>query len=66
MTNMERRVVRAPIAAGHMGSGELLSVEIGPDEEVQWFWSHDRERGSFVAGYTIVGLSQDHEDPARK
>ena len=53
MESAERRVVRAP-SANPMGPGEVLSVEVGADEEVQWFWSHDRERGSFVSGYTIV------------
>jgi hypothetical protein len=41
-----------------MPGGQVLSVEIGPDEEVEWIWSHDSERGSFVAGYDvrIVGI----------
>ena len=49
-----KRVVSVPGGTSFMGSGELLSVEVGPDEDVEWFWCHDRERGSFVAGYAIV------------
>jgi hypothetical protein len=48
-----KRTVRTPMA-GVIGSGELLSVELGPDEEVEWTWSHDPVRGSIVTGYTIV------------
>jgi hypothetical protein len=32
----------------------VLSVEVGPDEHVEWIWSLDRERGSQVTGYEIV------------
>ena len=35
-------------------SGEVLSVELSIDEEVQWTWCHHGERGSFVIGYTIA------------
>jgi hypothetical protein len=37
-----------------MSGGQVLSVEVGPDEDVEWIWSHDRERGSHVTGYKIV------------
>ncbi len=49
----ERRVVSAPTATGRMGTGEVLSVEAGPDEAVEWLWTHDRE-GSRVTGYRVV------------
>jgi hypothetical protein len=37
-----------------MGAGEVLCVEVGPDEDVEWVWSHDRQRGSLITGYRIV------------
>lgn len=49
-----KRTVTAPSSASPMTGGQVLSVEVGPDEEVEWVWSHDRERGSFVTGYRIV------------
>ena len=49
-----KRTVTAPTTAGQMNGGRVLSVEVGPDEDVEWVWSHDRERGSHVTGYKIV------------
>jgi hypothetical protein len=49
-----KRVVTAPSTAGPFGSGQVLSVEAGPDEDVEWVWTHDRQHGSFVTGYRIV------------
>lgn len=37
-----------------MLAGELLSVELAKDEDVQWIWCHHGERGSSVIGYTIA------------
>jgi hypothetical protein len=53
-TKPAKRSVMAPSGAGPTSAGELLSVEVGPDEDVEWIWSHDRERGSFVTGYKVV------------
>ena len=49
-----KRVVVAPRSPGAMSAGEVLSVEVGPDEDVEWLWSHDPQRGSTVTGYKIV------------
>ena len=49
-----KRTVTAPTSAGQVSGGQVLSVEVGPDEDVEWIWSHDRERGSQVTGYKIV------------
>jgi hypothetical protein len=49
-----KRVVIAPRSAGAMSAGEVLSVEVGPDEDVEWVWSHDPRRGRSVTGYKIV------------
>ena len=51
--DMKRRVV-APGRAGPSGAGEMLSVELGADEDVQWTWCHHGESGSSVIGYTIL------------
>jgi hypothetical protein len=49
-----KRIVTAPGSTGPMSAGEVFSVELGPNEDVEWVWSHDRERGSSVIGFTIV------------
>jgi hypothetical protein len=48
-----KRTVTAP-TTGQMSGGRVLSVEVGPDEDVEWIWTHDRDRGSHVTGYKIV------------
>ena len=49
-----KRTVTAPTTAGQMSGSRVVSVEVGPDEDVEWIWSHDRDRGSHVTGYKIV------------
>jgi hypothetical protein len=44
-----------------MSGGRVLSVEVGPDEDVEWIWSHDHERGSHVTGYKIVARLPERE-----
>lgn len=48
------RVVTVPAGADPLGPGQVLSVEARPDEDVEWVWTHDRLRGSFVTGYRLV------------
>jgi hypothetical protein len=31
----------------------VLSVELSPDEDVQWNWTHT-PKGSYVSGYTLM------------
>jgi hypothetical protein len=59
------RPVVAPSNAGPVTGGQVLSVEAGLDEEVEWIWNHDHERGSYVAGYRIVPrvLVEDLDQP---
>jgi hypothetical protein len=54
MTGDLKRTVLAPSNARPMTVGELLSVELGANEDVQWIWCHHGERGSSVIGYTVV------------
>jgi hypothetical protein len=49
-----KRVVTAPDNGSGARAGELLSVELSPDEDVQWIWCYHGERGTSVMGYTIV------------
>jgi hypothetical protein len=52
-----KSIVTAPSNASPMTRGQVFSVELGPDEQVEWVWTHDHERGSFVSGYKIVPLA---------
>ena len=55
------RVVIAP-STGSMSAGEVLSVKVGPNEDVEWVWNHDRERGSSISGFVIVPrIADPHE-----
>lgn len=47
------RLQMAPPNSGPVVSGSVVAVEVA-HEDVQWIWSHDLERGSYVSGYTIV------------
>jgi hypothetical protein len=59
-----KRVVIAPRSPGAMTAGEALSVEVGPDEDVEWMWSHHPQRGSSVTGYEIVPRVAQRQSPA--
>jgi hypothetical protein len=54
MTEDLKRTVMAPSNARPMTVGELLSFELGADEDAQWVWCHHGERGSSVIGHTVV------------
>lgn len=58
-----KRVVIAPRSPGAMSAGEVLSVEVGPDEDIKWVWSHDPQHGSSVTGYKIVPRVARRESP---
>lgn len=48
------RLVMAPGNTGPVVSGTVIAIDAAPNEDVQWIWSHDPLRGSYVSGYTIV------------
>jgi hypothetical protein len=50
----DRRLVMAPLNTGSVVSGTMIVVDLRSDEYVQWIWSHDSQRGSYVSGYNIV------------
>jgi hypothetical protein len=35
------------------------SVVLGPDEDVEWIWTHTLDGSSYVSGYTIVKCELD-------
>jgi hypothetical protein len=49
-----KRTVCAPNNAARLRAGDLLSVELTADENIQWIWCHHGERGSSVIGYTLA------------
>ena len=57
--------VLAPSNAARLKAGDLLSVELGTDEDIQWIWCHHGERGSSVIGYTI-GLREPLNVPEKQ
>jgi hypothetical protein len=59
-----KRTVMAPSSTSPMSVGEVLSVEVGANEDVEWVWSHDRERGSSVTGFRIIPRIAEHRSPA--
>lgn len=46
--------VAVPPGLGAVRVGEVVSVDLGPNDEVEWIWTHDPIRGSTVTGYRIV------------
>jgi hypothetical protein len=56
-TNREvRRTVAAPPPSNPRLRSHVLSVECGPDEEVEWQWTETLE-GRFVTGYRLMPVS---------
>jgi hypothetical protein len=48
------RTVLAPQNKARLLSGSVLSVKLGPDEDVHWQWTHYQNGKSAVTGYTIT------------
>ncbi|HZS10213.1 MAG TPA: hypothetical protein VFD58_35625 [Blastocatellia bacterium] len=57
-TNDKTRIVTAPQAGTTDSSGQLISVELHPDEEVLWHWTHYPDGHSSVTGYEVVRKSE--------
>jgi hypothetical protein len=53
-TTEEKRIVQAPYSGSSDLPGQVLSVELGEDEEVNWLWSHFPNGQSVVTGYEII------------
>ena len=48
-----KRLVVAPQPPGRTPESATLSVELAPDEEVEWIWTHRPDGTSVVTGYEI-------------
>jgi acyl dehydratase len=48
------RRVAAPAPHGPGAVNVIDSVNVGPDEDVEWIWTTTREGGEFVSGYRVV------------
>ena len=54
-TNDGKRIEYAPAAVGEPGvSAGVVSVALGDDEDVQWYWTHYPDGRSVVTGYGII------------
>jgi len=55
---IEKRIVQAPNEGTPDPSGAVISVELNPDEDVIWHWTHKPDGGSVVTGYEIIKKSE--------
>jgi hypothetical protein len=53
-TTEKKRIAQAPYLGGSDLPGQVLSVELGEDEEVNWLWTHFPNGQSIVTGYEII------------
>jgi hypothetical protein len=53
-TTEKKRIAQAPSSDGSDLPGQILSVELGEEEEVNWLWSHFPNGQSLVTGYEII------------
>ena len=61
-----KRVVQAPFQGGAALAGQVLSVELGEEEEVIWQWTHREDGSSVVTGYEIVKKSDEKSERSEK
>ena len=55
---IEKRIVQAPTTGAPDQSGAVISVELNPDEDVIWRWTHKPDGSSVVTGYEIIKKSE--------
>jgi hypothetical protein len=53
-TDAQPQIVLAPQTGASDSSGQIISVELQPDEEVVWQWIHYPNGQSAVTGYEII------------
>ena len=46
--------------------GQVLSVELGEDEEVIWQWTHRPDGTSAVTGYEVVKKTEEQSERSKK
>ena len=65
-SQQSQRTIHAPLPSPASAKAPLNRVEsvvLGPDEDVEWIWTHTLDGGSYVSGYTIVKSERDGESP---
>ena len=65
-TTEKKRIIQAPSSGGSDLPGQVLSVELGEDEEVIWQWTHRPDGTSTVTGYEIVKMSEEKSERSEK
>jgi hypothetical protein len=56
------RIVQAPSSGNSDLPGQVLSVELGEDEELNWQWTHRQDGTSVVTGYDIVKKTEEKSE----
>jgi hypothetical protein len=62
----KKRIVQAPFLGGSDLPGQVLSVEVGEDEEVIWQWTHRPDGTSEVTGYEVVKKTEEQSERSKK
>ena len=62
----KKRVVQAPFQSGAALPGQVLSVDLGEEEEVIWQWTHREDGSSVVTGYEIVKKTEEKSERSEK
>ena len=65
-TTEKKRIVQAPSSGGSDLPGQVLTVELGEDEEVIWQWTHRPDGTSVVTGYEVVKNSEEKSERSEK
>jgi hypothetical protein len=62
----KKHIVQAPSSGGSDLPGQVLSVELGENEQIIWQWTHRPDGTSMVTGYEIVEKSEENSERSRK
>ncbi|HKQ77103.1 MAG TPA: hypothetical protein VJ810_25630 [Blastocatellia bacterium] len=62
----KKRVIHAPSSDSSALPGQVLSVELGEEEDVIWQWTHRADGSSVVTGYEIVKKAEEKNERSEK
>jgi hypothetical protein len=62
----KKHIVQTPSSGGSDLPGQVLSVELGENEQIIWQWTHRPDGTSMVTGYEIVEKSEENSERSRK
>jgi hypothetical protein len=65
-SQQSERTISAPLpspASAKRPLNRVESVVLGPDEDVEWIWTHTLDGSSYVSGYSIVKSGLDGAMP---